>query len=121
MLRRFPESRHKPFLTKPLHRGALWVVLFVLGVVLVVTGVMLLTGRDPFSDRMEGNTTKTATQLAYKCPICKDWCDHLYVDNRGERNLAGQVKADARVEGPPIGCYRCLAPKVLAAGGGSLS
>lgn len=115
----FPKPRYKPFLTGP-RRSALWVVLFVLGVVLVVVGVMELTGYDPFSDQREGDT-KTVEQLAYKCPICGDWCDHLYVDNRGKRNPTEAVTADARVEGPPIGCYRCLVPKVMAAGGGSVS
>ena len=87
----FPKPRYKPFLTGP-RRSALWVVLFVLGVVLVVVGVMELTGYDPFSDQREGDT-KTVEQLAYKCPICGDWCDHLYVDNRGKRNPTEAVTA----------------------------
>ena len=120
MLSRFPYSHYKPA-PKPKHYTPLLIVLLVLGVVMLWLA-LIHTFQNPNEPMLEDKpTTKTAEQLAYKCPMCGDWCNHLYVDNRGKRNPAEDVTADAAVLGPPIGCYRCLAPKVMAAGGGSLS
>jgi hypothetical protein len=63
-----------------------------------------------------------AAQLAYKCPKCGDWCDRLFVDNEAKRNPEDEARTgEVRVNGPAIGCRRCLSAKVLTATGGSSS
>ena len=64
-----------------------------------------------------------ATQLAYKCPQCGDWCDKLFVDNEAKRNPEDEARVgEVCVNGPAIGCRRCMSTvKVLTANGGSSS
>jgi hypothetical protein len=120
-------SRRKILLTEPERDWGFIVLRLVLALLWVLILVALWTmalsflGHDPLG-LMEDTGNMTATELTYRCPMCGDWCDRLFVDNRGTRNPEdAKVPGERRLPGPPIGCLRCLSTETLAAKGGSPS